>query len=227
MSNHLSFNSNNQEFIVTIDNAVGIGQKEYDHIQVPYDILSYFTLRTAYIDNITSYGKPNCIILANGCGDESHKSLMKGIDRFKTETNINIPVISSSESNFKILQSSLSVTVIGEKKLPNKKAEFRDSKYAVIGKPLVGNEVIEDIHSVVNIDLIAKLLKLPSVLNVIPIGSKGIQATFNKNFGNKKINCFLDVYKSAGPSTAVIIEYLDEVEVKDLVLNNFYEILED
>lgn len=216
---HILINNN----VITIDNAVGIGLLEHDEVKCPYEIVSAFTLRTALLDNICSYGKPYAITFSNGCGDIYFNDIMNGFNQVLAEAKLDCPIIGSTESNFKIVQSSMSVTIIGTKIEKPSKVET-DVCYAVVGYPLVGPAVIANPHKAVPISDVLELVDI--ALDVIPIGSKGITGAMTR-FTTNKIKCELDVNQSGGPSTSILVRY--NKEDRDLILKyssvGFHEVV--
>lgn len=198
--------------IVTTDNAGSIGRKENDTIQTCYDTLSYFTVRNALMENITKNTTVIAVSYANFCGDEHHEELMRGMNKVFDELGYKPRVIGSTESNFEMTESAFSTTVIGTK-LTQK--EERYSNYAVVGLPLVGDEVLSNMNSVISLRECLMLLSCDSVSKVIPIGSKGINHRCKKLLNIEFKSSAVDLYKSAGPSTCVVIEYknLDSIPI--------------
>ena len=79
-------------------------------------------------------------------------------------------------------------------------------QYGVIGKPLVGNEVIEYPEDVAPLSVFQKVIQLEGVQSVLPVGSKGIAYELEQLSG-KRGSCELDMEKSAGPSTCFIVAF--------------------
>ncbi|PAT02236.1 hypothetical protein CI105_02520 [Candidatus Izimaplasma bacterium ZiA1] len=210
MKDNLELNN----LIITIDNAGSIGQKENDTINTNYETLAYFTLRTALIENLVQYTKVIVITFANFCGDFSHKDIIKGISRIEKELGYKLPFISSSESNFVMRESALSFTCIGEK-LNTKRKSF--SNVAVIGRPLLGNEIIERASEIVTLKEIIALLASENVSKVISTGSKGINSKIESNLGFTFKSDEIDLYKSSGPSSCVIVVYDSLKELKKII----------
>ncbi len=156
------------------------------------------------MENMSQNTKLKALVFTNFCGDEFHYKLVNGINKVLEELEINIPYISSSETNFTMIESAFSVTVIGEK-LDNERPKYKN--YAVVGFPLVGNEIIDNPNQVITLKEFIQLVNNFNISKVVCVGSKGIneklKRIFNKSFTSDKI----DLYKSSGPSTCVLIEY--------------------
>lgn len=194
--------------IITIDNSVGIGMLEMDQVKCPYDVVAYYTLRTALIDNICAGGLPIAITFSNGCKDENYLEIIKGFNQLISETNSDLKMIGSSESNFDIRQSSLSVTVIGQDS-DNRKSLDDSLQYMIVGLPLVGQEVIDNPNKVVSINEVIEVAKIARIIE--PVGSKGAGHAISK-ICKKDWSVEFDLTKSGGPSTSVVIGYLKNDE---------------
>jgi hypothetical protein len=206
--------NNEESLIIASDNSGGIGMKEHDLIQVSYETVAYYAFRVAAMECIASGGKPFSVVLHNFCGDDSWSELVNGVQKGLAELNLgNIPITGSTESNFHLKQSAVGLVVLGKKPFDKitEKIFLNDLKFAVIGKPLVGNEVIEHAHEVVPLSTFWKVSNLQDIM-VWPVGSKGILSEFNQMFPSKEftkemLGADLDVLKSSGPATCFIIAF--------------------
>jgi hypothetical protein len=206
--------NNEESLIIASDNSGGIGMKEHDFVQVSYETVAYYSFRVAAMECIAAGGEPVSIVLHNFCGDDSWRELVNGIQKGLDELNLgDIPITGSTESNFHLEQSAVGLVVIGKKSLDKKTEKIfsNDLKFAVIGMPLVGNEVIDLAHEVVPLATFLEVSKLEEIM-VWPVGSKGILSEFNQMFSNKEFTiemlCTeLDILKSSGPATCFIIAF--------------------
>ena len=122
------------------------------------------------------------------------------------------------------------------KKHVNKENELHFSshlKLAVIGTPLVGNEVVDFSNQVVPLSTFLEVSKLKDVI-IWPVGSKGILTELNQMFPKvlftkDRLGIGLDVLKSSGPSTCFIIVYGQdqEAEIKRLAAVYFHSLIVD
>ena len=206
--------------VITSDNSGGIGEKEHDIVNVPYDVLSYFAFRVAAMENIALGATPLSVVLHNFCGGAKWDELVSGIERGKRELGMNeLTITGSSETNMALLQSALGVVVIGRKRR-NELPEVRLSegfRLAVIGKPLVGEEVVNESSAIAPLDLFRWVSEQEGVRAVLPVGSKGILYELNELLSDdevmdEQVMVDLDVHKSSGPSTCFIVAYREEVE---------------
>lgn len=222
-----------ESLIIASDNSGGIGMKEGDHVAVSYETVAYYSFRVAAMECIAAGGKPVSVVLHNFCGDHAWIELVKGIQKGLTELQLmNVPVTGSTESNFTLQQSAIGLVVMGKKpvKKQTDKLFSNQLKFAVIGAPLVGNEVIDNASQVAPLETFQKISQVDGIM-FWPVGSKGILAEFNQMFQGKEFTkdmlCTeLDVMKSSGPATCLIIafEQSQEEEVKRIASGYYHSI---
>jgi hypothetical protein len=201
-----------EELVIACDNSGAIGMKLMDEVSVPYETVSYYCFRVAWMECVSAGAIPFSVMLQNFCGNEAWTSLVEGIHQGMREMGTpDLPITGSTESNFTLLQSAISVTVLGKRR---KKKElpisFTDQiKVAVIGSPLVGNEVIDQKERISPIGLFQWFSQHEEVLAVMPVGSKGVLAELKQMFTESSLqfDCEMDMKKSAGPSTCFIVVY--------------------
>lgn len=194
--------------VVTIDNSGCIGEKEHDEVHVPNEIAAYYTARVALLEQWCAGAHPTNIFLSNFTSQEAWNDYLNGIQRVFSEIGEPMPPINgSTESNFKSLQSGLCLMMIGK---VNFKLPLTQCRWFVVGKPLVGQEVIEEEQHVAKLNEIYSLLNLGIAKQIWPVGSKGIGAELERIFLGKKVNCLLPLDKSSGPSTSVIVAISEE-----------------
>lgn len=220
-----------EELVISADNSGGIGQKEDDQVSVPYDIVSYFSFRVAVMECMAAGGVPFSVILQNFCGDDAWDILLagiyKGIEELELEREIGI--MGSTESNFSFRQSAIGLTVLGKRPADLKDTTIINGKMAIIGSPLVGEEVILQQEKVVPLAVFSRLTKVDKC-RIQPVGSKGILYELGQLKGDlvqeEEVQCSVDLLKSAGPATCFIVEYEKEVEaeIKRLTSGFFLEV---
>jgi hypothetical protein len=219
--------------IIACDNSGAIGMKEQDLVHVPYETVAYYAFRVAVMECIAAGGEPISVLLHNFCGNEPWDELVKGIDKGLSELKIsNIRITGSTESNFSLLQSALGLVVIGKKPLAQTTdiAFANHLKMAVVGLPLVGNEVIEKADHVASLAIFKEVSLIQGAM-LWPVGSKGILHELNQMFPSEEltqemVTTNVDILKSAGPSTCflVVVQPDQEEEVRKITGNLFHSL---
>lgn len=217
----------NKELVIASDNSGAIGSKQHDEVQVTDEVVSYFACRVAYMDLLRIGGNLLTIVMHNFTGDDAWQQYEKGVHQFLKESKEkNITITGSTESNFPTLQSGLGVTMVGirKKQKPKKQLEINTS-YAVVGKPLVGEQVYTYPDDIAPLSLYKQLATLKEVIDVVPVGSKGIQTEWEQLTGKKKtLVSPLNITQSGGPATCFIIAFneQDRATIKKVAANYFY-----
>ncbi|WP_349407469.1 ATP-binding protein [Pseudalkalibacillus sp. SCS-8] len=218
--------------IVTSDNSGAIGEKLEDTIRVDYETLAYYSFRVAVMECIAAGGTPISITIQNFCGDDKWDQLENGVTNGLQELHISdVPITGSTESNFGMSQSALGIVIIGRCSKPKTPMPPAiEGKWAVIGKPLIGQEVLDQSDELAPLDLYKRLSEIEGV-SLWPVGSKGILHEWNQFTSDEgykdTIKCELDIHKSGGPSTCFILSYPDQIEKRIKVLADrlFFPIL--
>ena len=226
-----------ESLIVASDNSGAIGLRDMDAVHVPYETVAYYSFRVSVMECMAAGAEPFAVTLQNFCGDSAWPALEAGIQRGITELQFkDIQLTGSTESNFTLLQSAVGITVLGKKKnnIAVKSVANFDPKeigIAVIGTPLVGNEVIEREIDVAPLALMKRLSTRQDVITW-PVGSKGILHEINRMFPNQtfsrgKIETSVDIEKSSGPATCFLIAFPKEKkrEIMSIVGEYFRDII--
>jgi hypothetical protein len=225
---------NEEQLVIAADNAGGIGEKHHDTVSVPYSVVSYYTSRVALMECMAVRAKPEVIVVQNFSGESAYQSFLEGIQQACKELCLNsVSVTGSSETNFSLLQSCLGVTVIGKAKAGELKLNItpRDARFAVIGMPLVGEDVILQQQHVLPLSLFAELVAHSAVHEIVPVGSKGVLYELKGilDANNVPYTCCksaVDLYVSSGPATSIVISYdkKEETALRKLCGTYFYPI---
>ncbi|MFJ5761281.1 ATP-binding protein [Neobacillus sp. NPDC093182] len=208
-----------ESLIIASDNSGGIGMKAEDHVQVSYETVAYYSFRVAAMECMAAGGVPVSVVLHNFCGDHTWSELIKGIQKGLAELNLeDVAITGSTESNFLLQQSAVGLVVLGKRSISKKSENIfsNQMKFAVIGSPLVGNEVMDHGDQVAPLSVFREVNKLEEII-IWPVGSKGILYEFNQIFTNKEftkemLHTKLDVLKSSGPATCFIIAFEQDQE---------------
>ena len=204
----------NEVLVLASDNSGGIGLKDMDMVKTPYDVVAYYGFRVAVMECMASGGVPISVVMHNFCGDDPWKDLVSGVEKGLQELGLtNVPITGSTESNFSLLQSALGMIVIGkrDRAIPEETILFDQMKFAVIGSPLVGEEVLNKESEVLPLSLFHSLCQLDDVV-ILPVGSKGVLHELEVMLGEEglsdsAIRCEVDLRKTSGPSTCILIAF--------------------
>lgn len=203
--------------IITTDNSGGIGEKPGDLVAAPDRLTAYFAARVALLEQWAAHAEPISILIHNFSGNDSWENYVGGIRDLFTEAGLETPPISgSSETNMTLLQSAMAVTIIGEKTEP---LSDEDSNWFTYGTPLVGHEVLDCAEEVASLRLLKEAIDKGMVQRIWPVGSQGILQEVHSMTGDEiaKVKSELDLTKTAGPSTVVLLAIpktkIDEAKV--------------
>lgn len=218
MRNAILVPINSEEcLIVASDNSGSIGMKKHDLISAAYETLAYYSFRVAAMECIAAGGEIISVVLHNFCGNEPWGELVRGVQKGLRELGLkDVSITGSTESNFPLLQSAIGVVVIGKGNLQkiNLIPYCNQLNLAVIGLPLVGNEVIEQEEHIAPLSVFHKVSQLSNVISW-PVGSKGVLYELNQLFANHRFTkemviADVDLLKSSGPATCFISAFFDD-----------------
>lgn len=147
--------------------------------------------------------------------DPTGEALLEGIREARAEAGYpDLPLTISTEKNIPTQQTGLGMTAVG--RLRKEIFESRKSKigcpvYAA-GFPKVGQELADDQSQIADFTTLRQLLNEPEVLEIWPVGSRGILAEGHDLAatagGRLKLDpdcaSALDLHKSAGTCTTLI-----------------------
>lgn len=191
--------------VVTTDNSGGIGMKPADIVTAPDELTAYFATRVALLEQWAANAIPVSVLLHNFSGPDSWGRYVEGVKVAFQEAGCEPPLVTgSTETNMHLLQSALAVTIIGKKILEETTEELH---WFIYGKPLVGDEVLENRNQIASLLLIKQAMDTGLIQRIWPVGSGGIQSEYRKLTGEPDcaIQADVDIYKSAGPATSVLI----------------------
>ena len=207
--------NNTQYLVASCDSCGAIGMKELDAHKVSWFITGKLTTRVALLEVMSVGAVPQMLTIAISnepypTGDE----LLKGVnDELESAELRTLPTAISTEKNMPTKQTALGISAVGvaeKHKLRIGTARPGDSVYC-LGFPKVGPELLNPKDpEIVDVKAIQLLLELPSIHDIIPVGSRGIRGEADqlaltvKNRLRLDPTCTLDLEKSAGPSTCLI-----------------------
>ena len=198
--------------VISCDSCGAVGQKAGDVLALPPRYVGKFTARVALTEVMCSGALP--VTISNGVSCEMHptgEEILAGVnDEIKNAGLSGIVVTGSTEENFETNMTALAVTVIGSAKTRDLRFSkaVKGDNLVLLGSPLVGAEV--DLDSVGFYAEIRRLLSMPLVREIVPVGSKGvlyeadILARLN-SISFELFNSGIDYQKSAGPATCLLV----------------------
>lgn len=202
------------DFIVTTDNAGGIGEKPDDIVKVPDRVTAYFAARVALLEQWAAHATPTAVLLYNFSGSTSWDKYVQGVTDLFHDAGLVAPQISgSTETNMSLMQSAVAVSIVGKKNADMTKMNVTWFAY---GKPLVGHEVVEQASKIASMKHIRKALDKGIVDRVWPVGSRGVLAEYRTlmNDDEVSVTANFDAEKTAGPSTVVLLG-IEENKIKE------------
>ncbi|NBI06482.1 AIR synthase related protein [Senegalia massiliensis] len=206
----------NDKLIISCDSAGGIGNKEKDIVKTYPETLGYLTLHVVLSELFSIGAKPISII--NTLSVEMNPTgniILNGIKNLLRELNLDedILVTGSTEENFPTVQTGIGLTAIGLVDKRNFKMPYtpKNSLIAVVGIPKVGNEILEDNGEIISIKNIIDLKQKDYIHEILPVGSQGILKEIEEMAKTNDLDYSIDesvdidLYKSAGTSTCIIV----------------------
>jgi hypothetical protein len=207
----------NDLIVVGCDSSGAIGPKPLDQLKVDGYIVGKFAARVALMEVISTGAQPLCVVDNLSVElDPTGLEILRGVRDEASQAGLDphLAVTGSAEKNFKTDQTGIGVTVVGVCK--KEQLRIGTSKagdvLAAVGCPAVGSEVLPGEEKGVNATIsdLNKLLRLPFVHEVIPVGSEGIQREIKvltessnlKFTSNPSSRVHLE--KSAGPATVLL-----------------------
>ncbi|HHZ03288.1 MAG TPA: selenophosphate synthase [Tissierellia bacterium] len=211
---------------IACDSCGGIGYKEHDVVKASPQLTAYHTGKVVLAELLSMGFTP--FILADGLAVEMNdtgKKLIEGFNEVLSKLSTKVHLTGSTEENIKTVQTSMGVTCIGicEKSKLKYKKTSAGSLGLLIGLPMVGNEVLNNLDKVLDIDDFERLSNCNYVEEMLPVGSRGIEAELNDLLKDNGLdfkfeqNLNLDLKKSGGPSCSCIVS-IDKNKI-DLLKN--------
>ena len=204
--------------VVGSTSSGAIGPKEMDKVKVDGRVLGKFLARVALMDVTATGAFPVSLSVTLGVEKEpTGNEIIEGIKREARTIGLdpNQVIMENTEDNFETVQTGAGLTVIGfanEDELRLGKTCPGDLIVA-IGKPKVGNEVIaaEARGEIADLKNVTQLSQKKYVHDIAAVGTLGIadEARMMAYAVGRPIklteNQGLDINKSAGPATVVLV----------------------
>jgi hypothetical protein len=198
--------TNNKTMVIATDCSGACGEMPNDIISVSPEVTAYYTARVAFMEVMSVGATPIAYTFSNFIKDK-YDAVQRGILKLIDELGLDkLDNIGSTETNFEMVQSAVGITVIGTIDKYEEKKHTNHS-YACIGYPLIGDEVVNNPDKILSMKDFLELVNDKKVDVILPIGSKGIKWEMKSIFGKTILNSEVDIDKSAGPSTCVVIGF--------------------
>lgn len=211
-----------KRLVIACDSSAGIGSKSMDKVAVSPEVTAAFCLRVPLLELLCFGALP--ISVCDLIGNEyevTGKKMIRGIKAELARADLSDVILNgSTEENMVNELTSIGVTVIGT--MAANVTFPQVEKNAVLfqlGEPLVGSEVVRKRSSIFSYALVRQLHRQKGVLDMVPVGSKGIG--YEAELMAEISHCSVDLAqtgqleKSAGPATVILIavanQHADEV----------------
>lgn len=212
-----------QCLVIACDSCGAIGAKGNDILKVSPRYAGKFTARVALTEVLCTGAMP--VALTNGVAcemDPTGREIIEGIrDELQNAELRDIALNGSTEENFASSMTALAVTVIGiaEQSALKFSRAVKADKFVLLGEPRVGAGV--DLSSAGFYEEIRRLLPMPGVREIVPVGSKGAAyeaETLASLSGEAFAPCGAkaDYSASAGPATCLLV-LCDESAVGEIL----------
>ncbi len=201
--------------VIACDSAGAIGPKPMDHLSVPGELVGKLTTTVPLMEVMASGATPLAIV--NTLSVEMYPTgttILAGIREAVTEAGLPLSIINgSTEENMITRQTGIGVTVMGVAKPGQLRlgSSHPGDLVFCLGKPLVGQEVLDYPDQAAGICTVRQLLTIPGVHEILPVGSKGIGYELEQLAGTAGLGFTLldtaqtlDLQKSAGPATCLL-----------------------
>lgn len=163
------------DWMIASDISSGIGMQAHDVLHAPYAMVGAFATRVAMLEILCAGGTVKAIqYLVGGAYDTVVVPVMKGIKEELERAGIKVPINGSHERNMIVSATSVGITALGSGPV---ELPCTGEPYAVyvLGRPLVGTEVLDSPEWIVTYEEVHQALVHPSTVRIIPVGSRGIR----------------------------------------------------
>ncbi|AKP66228.1 hypothetical protein [Companilactobacillus ginsenosidimutans] len=212
--------SDQEDIVVSCDVSAGFGNREYDIVKCSPEISVSLTLRTAMLELISYGAEPMTVVDTLSVEyNPTGKRIIAQMKKDMVEMGFpDIAINGSTEDNLDIQMTSVSVTVVGRARHKSP-STFKNLSVFQLGNPYMGNEVLANLHSIFPVRDAIDLRKNNSVVDMIPVGSKGIEyelGVLTETHDSKlELDSHIDhdeINKTAGPSTVLLVAVDESLE---------------
>lgn len=211
--------SHEKWLVIACDSSAGIGEKESDEVRIDPAVTAAFCLRVPLMELLCFGATPIAVIdLIGNEREPTGARMLEGIKAELARAELSsISLNGSTEENIHTKTTSVGITVIGET-LARKEPFIMQEACALLqlGRPYVGDMVVKNQDRIFSYPLVKKIKEEPGVLDMLPVGSKGIryEATLMAENSDFQIE-FLkedELDCSAGPATVLLAAVKKEAE---------------
>lgn len=216
--------------VIACDSDGGIGPKPHDTVPAPPYLLGRFAARVPLMEILASGARP--LVLVDTLTVEMEPTGREIIEGVRFEASLagiagEGAVTGSTEDNVPTVATGIGVTVIGiaeERQIRVGTAAPGDVVACVgVPKSAPGDSVAIDDPEIADVSAVMALSRLPHVHDILPVGSKGIEYEAHQMAASGGLTFTLapspgrklDVKKSAGPSTCVLVS-VPEASLADI-----------
>ncbi|MEW9121667.1 MAG: AIR synthase related protein [Thermotaleaceae bacterium] len=200
--------------VLACDSCGAIGHKEQDQVAESPIIAGKYTARVVLMEVAAIGAKPTAMTV-NICNepDPTGKEILEGIREELAEWGLDIPLVISTEKNMATTMTALGLTAVGlcsQEEIILNRLTPGNFLYC-IGSPKLGKEVTRDYVEIANAEVLRDILQREDIQEIIPLGSSGVRGEAMKLAAATGLqikfaeNIEIDIDKSAGPSTAILV----------------------
>lgn len=206
-----------EELVIACDSSAAIGEKEGDVVKTSPAITAAFCLRVPLLEVLSIGAQAIAVVDVIGNEyEETGKKMLEGIKEELARAGLShLSLNGSTEENMPTIMSTLGITVIGKVQVDQKRFGCLNQGDAVyyLGQPYVGAEVVAHQDTIFSYTELTRLLNTTGVLEVLPVGSKGILHEAKELAKSSRLifelaeelTDTLELKKSAGPATVVLV----------------------
>lgn len=208
--------NDDQILVVSCDSSGGIGNKENDVVKTPPEIVGQLTTQVALMEILAFGANPITVVDTLSVEmEDTGRRILVGIKKALEPLDFDFDNVmtGSTEENFPVTVTGIGITIIGIINKANWERPRTEKGLiaAVVGLPKVGDEVLANKDSIMDIQKLLDLKTKDYIKEILPVGSKGVLYELEQMAETNNIRLSLedmktiDLSKSAGPSTCVIV----------------------
>ena len=212
--------------VIAVDSDGGIGSRAHDLVKVSEYVLGRFAMRVPLMEVLSCGALPVAAFdMLTVPMDELGREIVRGVRDELAEAGLgaDFPLSGSTEDNVPTNATGVATTVLGVVH----QDDFRPGssragdRVLCVGLPKSApdDEITLDDQEMVRLSHIAKLLRMDGVHDLLPVGSRGVSYEARELASSAGLELIvtrdtkLDVDKSAGPSTCVLLSVSAEESV--------------